>query len=161
MERLPAYMVPSIFVVVKQFPMTLNGKIDYKALPVPVDMCREYGELYSPPESDLQHKIAGIFAEVLRMEKVGIDDNFFDMGGHSLSLVRVHVQLQELLKRKIPIVKLFEHATIRKIAALFETDEEQSIIAQANQRATARRGWLDKQKNRRKITNKIPEPISG
>ncbi|KTC92608.1 MULTISPECIES: non-ribosomal peptide synthetase [Legionella] len=161
MERLPAYMVPSNFVEMKQFPMTLNGKIDYNALPDPVDMHLEHSGLYSPPESDLQHKIAGIFTEVLRMEKVGIDDNFFDMGGHSLSLVRVHVQLQELLKRKIPIVKLFEHATIRKIAALFETDDEQSITEQASQRAFARRGWLDKQKNRRKITNKIPEPISG
>lgn len=158
-EKLPNYMIPSMFVMLDDLPMTLNGKIDYKALPNPVDIRIENKEKYLPPETDLQRKIVKIFADVLRMDRVCIDDNFFDLGGHSLSLVRVHMQLQDLLNTKIPLLKLFEHSTVRKIAALFDKDEEKVTLKQANKRANTRKKWLDKQINRRNIIDTISEPI--
>jgi amino acid adenylation domain-containing protein len=155
LEKLPTYMLPSAFVVLEQFPMTLNGKIDYKSLPLPDASGLKDEASYQAPETDLQSKIQAIFAETLGLERCSIDDNFFDMGGHSLSLVRVHVQLQELCKRKIPIVKLFEHSTIRKMAALFEDSTTKNSEVPTNAQRALRQDWLGKQRARRNKRNAL------
>ncbi|KTD37465.1 non-ribosomal peptide synthase [Legionella nautarum] len=149
LEKLPSYMVPSNFVFLEQFPLTLNGKIDFKALPKPEISRQPLQDAYTAPRSELEQKIAEIYAELLRVERVGIDDNFFDMGGHSLLLVRIHGQLQALFERKIPIVKLFELPTVRKVATLFASQDEQLVVAEAGERANKRKDWLVKQQKRR------------
>ncbi|ARH01092.1 non-ribosomal peptide synthetase [Legionella micdadei] len=149
LEKLPSYMVPSAFVFLEQFPLTPNGKIDHKALPKPEELSPQLNNAYAAPTSEIEQKIAEIYAEVLRVERVGIDDNFFDMGGHSLLLVRIHGQLQEFFERKIPIVKLFEYPTVRKVATLFAKQDESTASAQASNRANTRRDWMAKQQKRR------------
>ena len=119
-ERLPGYMVPAAFVVLDAFPLTPNGKLDRKKLPAPRLPGRKTDEV-APPDSELQRVVAEVWKEVLRLEHVGVHDNFFDLGGHSLLLAQVHVKLQKALETEIPMVKLFEHSTIASIAAYLES----------------------------------------
>lgn len=112
---LPSYMIPTFYVQMPQIPLTTNGKIDYKALPL-----ANYTHIYpkQKPEDFLESKqidqrIIEIWKETLGLEQIGIDDNFFDVGGNSLLLIRLHSKLEEMLNRKIPISSLFLHTTIR------------------------------------------------
>lgn len=112
-QRLPAYMVPAFFVELDEFPLTPNGKIDHRALPDPV---REI-EPTAKPANELERDILAIWSEVLGHDRIGINDNFFQIGGDSLRVVRVQMQLEKLLGRLVLSAKLFEHFTIRTLAA--------------------------------------------
>ncbi|HVR96729.1 MAG TPA: amino acid adenylation domain-containing protein, partial [Thermoanaerobaculia bacterium] len=111
-DLLPAYMVPAAFVVLEKLPLNPNGKVDRRALPAP-GMDAEQASRYVAPESGAEREIAAVWREVLGVEKVGLDDNFFDLGGHSLLLVRLHARLQEVLGRDMPLVDLFSRPTVR------------------------------------------------
>jgi acyl carrier protein len=112
---LPEHMVPAL-VVLEQLPLSPNGKVDRRALPAP-DADRAAAVPAVPPRTDLERTIAALWREVLHLEGVGIDDNFFDLGGHSLSLARVASGLRERLEREIPMLLLFQHPTIASLAA--------------------------------------------
>ncbi|QRK05610.1 non-ribosomal peptide synthase/polyketide synthase [Archangium violaceum] len=114
-ESLPEHLVPSAIVTLKTLPLTPNGKVDRKALPAP-DMQRT-GRDYVAPESGLEQSLAAIWAEVLRLERVGAGDNFFDLGGNSLLLQAVHVKVEALMGREVPMVELFQFSTVRALAA--------------------------------------------
>ncbi|HEV2844971.1 MAG TPA: amino acid adenylation domain-containing protein, partial [Thermoanaerobaculia bacterium] len=114
-ERLPVYMVPSAFVPLERLPITPNGKVDRRALPAPAEEAGA-AQAFLAPENDLEEKIAAVWREVLGVEKVGVQDNFFDVGGHSLLLVRLHSRLQEVLGREISLMDLFSHPNIRSQA---------------------------------------------
>ncbi|HEY3572046.1 MAG TPA: amino acid adenylation domain-containing protein [Thermoanaerobaculia bacterium] len=114
-DRLPAYMVPSAFVLLERLPITPNGKVDRRALPAPVEAVAET-TAQAMPESDVEERIAAVWREVLGAERVGVTDNFFDVGGHSLLLVRLHSRLQEVLGREISLMELFNHPTVRSQA---------------------------------------------
>jgi amino acid adenylation domain-containing protein len=118
-ERLPDYMVPSTFTELEGLPLTPNGKVDRRRLPEP-DGRREgsRGSLVAPRNA-LERTIAQVWRDVLRLDEVGVDDNFFDLGGHSLLLVRVQTRLRETLNREVPIVEMFQYPTIRTMAAHF------------------------------------------
>ena len=112
-ERLPGYMIPSAFVTLDKFPQTPNGKVDRKALPVPKIL--SYTALYAPPGNQTEKKIAAVWQQVLNREKLSIHDNFFEVGGHSLSVVQVH----HLLSSDYPslkIVDLFTYPSIHSLA---------------------------------------------
>jgi len=115
-ERLPDYMIPPTFVTLEALPLTPNGKIDRHALPAPekVDSPRE--DTYIMPQTEVEVLIATAWQEVLHLEKVGIHDNFFDLGGHSLLLVQLQSKLQTVFTKEISVVKLFEHPTIHALA---------------------------------------------
>ncbi|KAL6904025.1 hypothetical protein GGI43DRAFT_399474 [Trichoderma evansii] len=116
-ERLPDYMVPALFVELDVFPMTLNGKIDRKALPDPVASIKlEVGPV-AEPATDLEHRIVALWSGVLGHDRFGVDDNFFQIGGDSLRLTRVKKELERLLGRPLPVARLFEHYTIKALAA--------------------------------------------
>jgi amino acid adenylation domain-containing protein len=121
-ERLPAYMVPSAFVVLDALPLTPNGKVDRAALPAPAGE-RQTGEVYAAPRSVLEQRIAAIWREVLGVERVGVLDNFFDLGGNSLLLMQLHSLLTERLGREVPVTDLFGFPTVRALAASFARQE--------------------------------------
>ena len=117
-ERLPSYMVPSAFVFMKALPLTANGKVDRCALPNPQVRSSSNQPFVRPSTVD-QRKIAAIWTNVLDVDPVGIDDNFFDMGGSSLRLPAVLNRLQKAFDREVTIVDLFEHTTVRGLAEFF------------------------------------------
>src|SRR5581483_11602434 len=110
-RRLPKYMVPQRFVVLDSFERTVNGKIDRAALPAsaPAPVGR-------PPRTPMERTVAEIWADVLGHAAIGSDDNFFDVGGHSMRLVAVQKRLAARLERAVRIVDLYEHPTIASLA---------------------------------------------
>ncbi|MDO3635487.1 non-ribosomal peptide synthetase, partial [Mycolicibacterium arseniciresistens] len=112
-ERLPSYMVPVAVVALDALPVTVNGKLDKRALPAP-----EYrdGEGYRPPGNATEEILAGIFAETLAVERVGIDDSFFDLGGDSLLAMRLIAAVNAALDTKAPVRALFEAPTVAQLA---------------------------------------------
>jgi len=121
--KLPAYMVPWAFVVLPALPLTANGKIDRRALPDPEREAWGAAPEIEEPRSAMERTIAGIWRQLLRLDRVGIDDNFFDSGGHSLLAVRLYHQLKSATGREFPLVALFEHTTIRALARYLEAGE--------------------------------------
>ncbi len=116
-ERLPEYMVPAAFVFLPALPVSPNGKVDAKALPAPERLRPELAATYAAPQSELERIIAAVWQEALAVEKVGIHDNFFDLGGHSLLLAKVHTRLREVLERELSLVDLFKNPTVSSLAA--------------------------------------------
>ena len=142
-QRLPDYMTPTHFVVLAALPLTPNGKVDRRALPDP-DTRGTPEEVYVAPQTELEQSLAEIWQEVLRVERVGLHDNFFDLGGHSLLVVQVHHKLHERLQREVPVLELFKYPTISLLAKHLgpqasDTDGVESWLAQVRQRVASRR----------------------
>ncbi len=119
-KKLPVYMVPSAFVMLEQMPLTPNGKIDRRALPAPEHSRPELEQTYVSPRLPLEEIVAGVWAEVLRVEKVGIEDDFFELGGHSLLATQVISRVRELFSMEIELRVLFEQPTVRGLVAAIE-----------------------------------------
>jgi amino acid adenylation domain-containing protein len=116
-ETLPEYMVPSAIVALDALPLLPNGKIDRRALPAP-EQQRQSDETFVAPGSELEKSIASVWKELLRVESVGVHDNFFDLGGHSLLVIQAHSRLRRALGREdLTVVDLFVHPTIHALAA--------------------------------------------
>jgi amino acid adenylation domain-containing protein len=114
-RTLPGYMVPDTYVALERLPLTARGKIDRAALPAPDGRAREAPS--EPPATALERSLAGIWQGVLGGEPVGLRDNFFDLGGHSMLLVAVQRRIAEAIGREVPILALFQHPTIADLAA--------------------------------------------
>lgn len=113
-QSLPDYMVPAAFVMLPELPLTRNGKVDRNALPAPSFDGDAPGHL--PPRTPIEHGLAQAMAEVLNLERIGIDDNFFDLGGHSLSAVRLTSRIRDLLHIDLSLRQLFATPTVRGLA---------------------------------------------
>lgn len=137
-EKLPEYMVPSTFMMLKTLPLTPNGKVNRNALPEPDDRRPELEVTYEPPQTEVEQTIAHIWQQMLHVEKVGIYDNFFDLGGHSLLLVQIHAKLREVLNTNISIVNLFEYPTINSLAKYLTEQTETSVFEESDRRAESR-----------------------
>jgi len=114
-SRLPDYMVPSQYVLLERLPLMPNGKVDRKALPSP-ELHSQPHRHYVEPNTDLEHKIAAIWREVLRLDRISIHDNFFDVGGHSLALLAVQNRLRRVGGYQVPVVKLFQFPTVASLS---------------------------------------------
>jgi natural product biosynthesis luciferase-like monooxygenase protein len=148
---LPEWMVPQHIVVLDALPRTPNGKTDRKALPAP-DVAKSSSE-YVAPTSNTEQVLAEVWQEVLRRTSVGVEDNFFDLGGHSLLTVRVQAMLRERLERVVPITDLFRFPTIRTLAARLGTTESSAdagkvVTEAATERADARRSAIARRRGR-------------
>jgi acyl carrier protein len=115
-EKLPGYMTPSAFVFLNALPLTPHGKLDQRALPAPEQTRPELAESYQAPRNPVEESLASIWAEVLKLEKVGVDDNFFDLGGHSLKAVQVISRARKTFEVELPLRRLFETPTIVGLA---------------------------------------------
>ena len=110
--QLPDYMVPSSFILMDALPLNANGKVDRQALPHPEEFS-DKRKVVNVPRNDIEAKIAAVWSEILQVQKLSVDDNFFDVGGNSLLLTKLNSKLQTLFERSIPMVELFKHPTIR------------------------------------------------
>ncbi|HEY2392076.1 MAG TPA: amino acid adenylation domain-containing protein, partial [Candidatus Angelobacter sp.] len=113
-DKLPDYMVPSALVLLDKLPLTSNGKLDRRALPL--DQMCQIQTNFVAPRNNLEETISEIWQEVLGLQQAGVEDNFFDLGGHSFAVTRVHEKIQEKIAREFPLVTLFEHPTISSLA---------------------------------------------
>ncbi|MEO1622188.1 MAG: condensation domain-containing protein, partial [Cyanobacteria bacterium J06632_3] len=130
-QRLPDYMVPAGFIFLDKFPLTPNGKVNRLALPTPTaaDFQRS-STAYIAPRNALEKTLSNIWVNVLSVKKVGIDDNFFDLGGQSLLATQVIARIQMQCQVLLPIVALFEAATIRELASVIEqSDKTESALS--------------------------------
>lgn len=115
-EKLPNFMIPSVFVNLNEMPLTPNGKVDRQALPAPEGKNLKRGTDYVIPRTPLENSLADIWAEILQLERVGAEDNFFDLGGHSLTATRVISQIRVRLHMEIPLRELFNFPTVAGLA---------------------------------------------
>ena len=147
-KKLPEYMVPPAFCLLDKFPLTPNGKIDRKALPaadiVPTSKAKSVS-----PTTETEHTLADILKQVLQIEKVGIYDNFFDLGGNSIQIVQIHNKIKEVFKKDIPITEIFRHPTINDLDKYFSenTSNFRSNYKQLS-RAESRKEKLKKRRRR-------------
>jgi SagB-type dehydrogenase family enzyme len=129
-ETLPDYMVPSDFLLVDSIPLTPNNKVDREALlrMAPVETLG-LGTAFVPPESELEEAVLGIWRKLIRGRDVGVEDNFFDLGGDSMGVAEAHREIMEQFKIDLPIVKLFQHPTVRSTARFLRSQLQASPSA--------------------------------
>lgn len=151
-EKLPTYMLPSAYVVLNAFPLTPNGKIDRKSLPAP-DRSRavESAANYVAPQNDTEKTISKVWQELLRLEQVGSNDNFFDLGANSLLMVQANNLLKQALGRSIPLVDLFRFPTVSTLAAHLSQPDQASgpQLQQSLERGEARKDALSRRRQMR------------
>jgi amino acid adenylation domain-containing protein len=133
-QQLPNYMIPSAFVQLEAFPLTPNGKVNRRALPIPDPTQFELEETFVAPRSPLEEAIAEIWCQVLNIERVGIHNNFFDLGGHSLIATQVVSRLRDTFQVELPVRSIFESPTIAELAvAVVQNQIEQMDSEEKNQ----------------------------
>ncbi len=123
-ETLPEHMVPSRFMIVAEFPMTTSGKLDRKALPAPAE--EAISTMAVAPRNELESRIASAFANVLGLASVGITDNFFALGGHSLTAARLLARVREISGREVPLSALLLAATVESLAQFVSGQQDAS-----------------------------------
>jgi amino acid adenylation domain-containing protein len=133
-RRLPEYMVPGLFMTLESLPLTPNGKMDRRALPRPraAEAREPASEVLMTP---LQRRVAAIWCDVLGVERVGLHENFFDLGGHSLLLVRLQTRLQREFGRELALIELFQSTTVSAQAARLSGGEASDALSRAQERA--------------------------
>jgi non-ribosomal peptide synthetase component F len=137
-QTLPQHMIPALFIPLDSFPLSTNGKTDRAAL-ARLEIQVKTAPVASP-NTGIEHTLAQLWQRILNVQHVGLDDNFFDLGGDSLLLVAVHSNLQKALGAEIPVTDLFEFTTIRKLAGhLGKKQPDSTELREAQQRAKRQR----------------------
>lgn len=154
-EKLPEYMIPAVFVFLKAFPLSANGKVDRQALPTEDKLFQKVEVAYIPPENEIERVIASIFEEVLEIKQAGVNDNFFDLGASSLLLTVIYRKLNEALPTQVQafsLVDLFNYTTIKSLAqklATADDTESQSVRnAEIEQKLSRGKSRLKQRLNR-------------
>lgn len=145
-QRVPEYMVPRFMVTLNQFPLTPTGKINRRALPDPTTALSG-GAPYVAPRNEVERAIVAVWQEVLGVERVGIHDNFFDLGGHSLLMAQTFERLSTLLERRFPLVEMYRHPTVSSLTAyLSGAKDETASVGRVQERVSKQRAALHKQR---------------
>jgi acyl transferase domain-containing protein/acyl carrier protein len=118
-QKLPHYMVPTYIIPLERLPLTRTGKVDTKTLSEAEINRSQIKQTYMAPQTDVEKIIVRAWKQVLKIDKVGVDDNFFDLGGNSLSIIRLNTKLKEIFKQDIPVVTLFNYPTVGAQARYF------------------------------------------
>ncbi len=138
--RLPEPMIPAAFVILETLPRTSNGKIDRRALPAPSAERPQVESVFVAPATQLERSIAVVWQEVLRRDRIGIHDNFFEVGGTSLLLVQVQTRMRQALRREVAMVQMFRHPTVHTLAQALARDEDTLDLAEAGERGRLQSG---------------------
>jgi len=147
---LPEAMIPSAFVFLDALPLSANGKVDRGALPAALLHSAAAGTpAYVPPATDLEASIARLLCAELGRERVGTRDNFFELGANSLSIVRIHARLEELIGHELPITGIFRHTTVESLAAHLEGREARPAAAERDRERRSRRREVLERRARR------------
>ena len=117
-QKLPAYMIPSAFVLLESFPLTPNGKVNRQALPAPDSQHSDYEDTYIAPRTPIEQALADIWGEVLSINRVGVFDDFFELGGHSLLATRIMARVHTTFQIDLPLRTLFEAPTVAAFAVI-------------------------------------------
>ena len=129
-QKLPEYMVPSAFVVLEALPLTANGKVDRRTLPMPGQVKPELAGAYAAPRTPVEDVLVGIWTELLGL-RVGIHDNFFELGGHSLLATQMTSRVRDAFGVELPLLRLFETPAIAELAKVIEDLSQGSARHQA------------------------------
>lgn len=121
-NRLPEYMVPADFVFLESFPLTPNGKVDRRALPVPQVREFDRGADFVAPRNEVERRLASLWEQVLGKRPIGVRENFFELGGHSLSAVRLMQRVEKEFGRKLLLTALLQAPTVEQLAAILQQD---------------------------------------
>ena len=116
LKRLPEYMVPNVLIEIPALPLSANGKIDEKLLPDPDHYRPQLKTSYKPPGTEVEKIIADVWRSALQKDNIGVEDNFFDLGGYSLLLYRVRRRIESSLKLSLTTLELFDNPTIQALA---------------------------------------------
>jgi acyl carrier protein len=126
-QKLPDYMVPSIFIALDALPLTPNGKVDRRALSKPDNLRTEPEEAFVAPRTPMEETLAEVWCQVLKAERAGVHDNFFNVGGHSLLAIQLISRLYDLFQVKLSLRRFFESPTIAGLStAIVTAQAEQS-----------------------------------
>ena len=123
-NKLPSYMLPNTFVMLESLPLTPNGKVDRRALKAPSHSSEK--DRFIEARSQLELKLVQIWSKILKVDKIGVQDNFFDLGGHSLLAPYLMAQIQQQLGKELPLTTLFQHPTIEQLAVILQSDSDDS-----------------------------------
>ena len=153
-ERLPEYMVPSVFVMLEKLPLTSSGKVDYRALPQPDRLNIVLKNEYVAPRTDVEQLLRSIWHEVIGIERIGIHDNFFDLGGQSILLLKVQRKIRERFEQELALVELFKYPTIYRLAERLKREPDAAVephsFRRSFDRAETRRELGSRQREARK-----------
>ncbi|NNL78724.1 MAG: acyltransferase domain-containing protein, partial [Desulfobacterales bacterium] len=139
-EELPDYMIPAVFVLIPDLPLTPSGKTDRRALPKPGRERPKLANQFIAPRTEIEKKLARVWRQILKLDKVGIDDNFFELGGDSLMGLKTVSRLHSDHRIDLPVVKLFQYPSIEKLARYLDNGQGGiGIIDKVNERATRQR----------------------
>jgi amino acid adenylation domain-containing protein len=142
-RTLPEPMLPASFVVLSQLPLTANGKIDRAALPAPDAGRPEGAPREVAPRNELEQQLAALFAEVLKLERVGVHETVFELGGNSIHVVQIHGRLKRELGRELSIVEIFRSPTVEALARRLSGDDAPQAAQAGQSRAEARKSARD------------------
>jgi hypothetical protein len=151
-ERLPEYMVPSTFESLVELPLLPNGKVNRRALPVPLQTFAPSEVAYVPPGTEMERLLTSIWTDVLKRDQIGIHDNFFDLGGHSFLAIKAHYRLTQELQKEIPLLRIFEYPTVHTLASFLGENGRTHVISaeQSGDWAEKRRAALRRQRQARR-----------
>ncbi|ARU63647.1 hypothetical protein CBW65_23480 [Tumebacillus avium] len=147
-EKLPDYMVPSAFTALEQLPLTPSGKVDRNALPAPAVAPSTADASYQAPQNEIERQLVEVWSKLLGVERVGIHDNFFDLGGDSLLILQLHKQLvPQFPHKELTVVELFRHPTIHTLAAFLAVETvEQPDFEEVENRVEKQKEMLARRK---------------
>lgn len=125
-QKLPSYMMPSAFVLLDTLPLTPNGKVDRRILPAPDQIRQEPGKTFVAPRDELELQLTKIWEKVLGIHPVGVKDNFFDLGGHSLLTARLVAEIAKVMNQKLPLAAIFQLSTVEQLASIIRKESDAS-----------------------------------
>ena len=155
-KKLPYYMIPTTFIPLQQIPLTSRGKIDYSALPDP-----KKSQAQLLPRNSVETQVAFIFSDILSIDAIGIKDNFFERGGHSLLIVQLANRINNLFKTDIPLLYLFNNPTIEQISQKIQQDTVANVEPFCNLHNVKQSGVVDSDKEKNDSAQQFPQHKLG